>query len=71
VQQPQLNQDEEMLVPHQDVLEGVQQDVVEAPQQDVPQQDVVEGPQQDVVEGPQPMEGEIFRWLFGFFSVLV
>jgi len=40
---PQLDQDEEMLVPHQDVVEG-------------PRQDVVEGPQQDVVEGPQPME---------------
>jgi ubiquitin carboxyl-terminal hydrolase 7 len=40
---PQQDQDEEMLVPHQDVVEG-------------PQQDVVEGPQQHVVEGPQPME---------------
>jgi len=40
---PQPDQDEEMLTPHQEVVEG-------------PRQDVVEGPQQDVVEGPQPME---------------
>lgn len=46
----------EMLVPHQDVVDGPQQ------------QDVVEGPQQqDIVEGPQPMEGEFFLWPFGVF----
>jgi len=47
LQLPQPDQDEEMLTPHQEVVEG-------------PRQDVVEGPQQDVVEGPQPMEGEFF-----------
>ena len=31
-EQPQQDQDEEMLVPHQDGIEGPQQDVAEGPQ---------------------------------------